>query len=63
MAILYVTQQGAVLHKTGNQGTVKKNREILQEIPIVHLDEVVIFGNGHITTPAMGYLVWSCFPV
>ena len=63
MAILYITQQGAVLHKTGNQVIVKKNREILQEIPIVHLDEVVIFGNGHITTPAMGYLMNKSIPV
>ena len=63
MAILYITQQGAVLHKSGNQILVKKGREVLQEIPIVHLDEVVIFGNGHITTPTMGYLLNKNVPV
>ena len=57
MAILYVTQQGAMLHKSGNQVIVKKDREVLQEIPIVQLDEIVIFGNGHLTTQAMGYLL------
>ena len=35
MAILYITQQGAVLHKSGNQIVVKKDRDVLQEIPIV----------------------------
>lgn len=63
MAILYITQQGAMLHKSGNQILVKKEREVLQEIPIVQLDEVVIFGNGHITTPTMGYLLSKNIPV
>ncbi len=63
MAILYITQQGAVLHKSGNQVIVKKNREVLQEIPIVQLDEVIIFGNGHLTTQTMGYLLNKGIPV
>ena len=63
MAILYITQQGAVLHKSGNRVIVKKNRDVLQEIPIVQLDEVVIFGNGHITTQTMGYLLHKNIPV
>ena len=63
MAILYITQQGAMLHKSGNQVIVKKGRDVLQEIPIVHLDEVVIFGNGHITTPTIGYLLNKNIPV
>ena len=63
MAILYITQQGAALHKSGNQIIVKKDRDVLQEIPIVQLDEVVIFGNGHITTPTMGYLLNKNIPV
>ena len=63
MAILYITQQGAVLHKSGNRIIVKKDREVLQEIPIVQLDEVVIFGNGHLTTQTMGYLLAKNIPV
>lgn len=63
MAILYITQQGAVLHKSGNQIIVKKDRDVLQEIPIVQLDEVVIFGNGHLTTQTMGYLLDKNIPV
>ena len=63
MAILYVTQQGAALHKSGNRIIVKKERDVLQEIPIVQLDEVVIFGNGHITTPTIGYLLHKNIPV
>ena len=63
MAILYITQQGAVLHKSGNRVVVKKEREVLQEIPIVQLDEVVIFGNGHLTTQTIGYLLHKNIPV
>ena len=63
MAILYITEQGAVLHRSGNQIIVKKDCDVLQEIPIIQLDEVVIFGNGHITTPAIGYLLHKNIPV
>ena len=63
MAILYLTQQGAMLHKYGNRIVVRKDGAALQEIPIAKLDEVVIFGNGHITTPAMGYLLHKNIPV
>ena len=63
MAILYITQQGAVLHKNGNQIVVKKEGNVIQEIPIVQLDEVVIFGNGHITTQTIGYLLHKNIPV
>ena len=63
MAILYITQQGAMLHKSGNRVIVKKDRDVLQEIPIVQLDEVVIFGNGHMTTQTMGYLLQKNIPV
>ena len=54
MAILYITQQGAVLHKSGNRVIVKKDRDVLQEIPIIQLDEVVIFGNRTYHNPDDG---------
>lgn len=63
MAILYVTQQGAVLHKSGNRIVVKKDHDVLQEIPIIKVDEVVIFGNGHMTTQTMGFLLHKNIPV
>ena len=63
MAILYVTQQGATLHKSGNRVIVKRNSEIVTEIPIIQLDEVIIFGNGHLTTQTMGYLLDKNIPV
>ena len=63
MAILYITQQGAVLHKSGNRIIVKKDQDVLQEIPIVKVDEVVIFGNGHLTTQTMGFLLHKNIPV
>ena len=63
MAILYITQQGAMLHKSGNQIIVKKERDVLQEIPIVQLDEIVIFGNSNLTTQAMSYLLYKGIPV
>ena len=63
MAILYITEQGAKLHKSGNRVLVKKEDEVLREIPIAQLDEVVLFGSGHLTTQAMGYLLDRNVPV
>ena len=63
MAILYITQQGVVLHKSGNRIIVKIENDVLQEIPIVKLDEVVIFGNGHMTTQTIGFLLHKNIPV
>lgn len=56
MSVLYITQQGATLHKSGERLIVKKDDAVLEELPAIHVEQIVIFGNGHITTPAMGYL-------
>jgi hypothetical protein len=57
MAVLYITQQGATLHKSGGRLVVKKGDEVFTEIPALHVEQVVIFGNGHITTPTMAFLL------
>jgi len=57
VAVIYITDQGATLHKTGERLVVKKDKKVLTEIPALHVEQVVIFGNGHITTPAQAFLL------
>lgn len=53
MATLYVTEQGALVAKKGQRLLVSKAGKLLQEVPIIHVDRVVLMGNIHFTTPAL----------
>ena len=53
MANVYITEQGAVLAKTGNRLIVRKEDEILLDVPCDKVDAVLIFGNVQFTTQAV----------
>jgi CRISPR-associated protein Cas1 len=53
MANLYITEQGAVLRKTGDRLIVQKEDETLLDIPCCKVDAVLIFGNVQFTTQAV----------
>jgi CRISPR-associated protein Cas1 len=57
MANLYLTEQGAVLRKTGERLIVEKDDQELLEIECFKVDTVFIFGNVHVTTPALTTLL------
>ena len=57
MAVLYITKQGASLHKTGGRLVVKQGKNVLDDIPAISIEQVVIFGNIQVTTQAMAYLL------
>jgi CRISPR-associated protein Cas1 len=53
MANLYITEQGAVLRKTGGRLIVDKKGRTLFEVPCRKLETVLIFGNVQFTTQAL----------
>ncbi|RMD60613.1 CRISPR-associated endonuclease Cas1, partial [Candidatus Parcubacteria bacterium] len=53
MATLYLTEQGAVVRKTGERLIVEKEGQELLEIECFKLDTILIFGTVHVTTPAL----------
>jgi CRISPR-associated protein Cas1 len=57
MATLYVVEQGATLRKTGERLVVTKENETIASVPTVKVEQVVIFGNVQITTPAIVHLL------
>ena len=59
MGTLYLTEQGSVITKTGERFLVRKDGELLQDLPAMHVDQIVIFGNANFTTPAMRYVLDS----
>lgn len=52
MARLYLTEQQAILRKTGDRLIVEKDDEVLLEVPCLKLDAVLIYGNVQFTTQA-----------
>ncbi len=52
MARLYITEQQAILRKTGDRLIVEKDGEVLAEIPCLKLETVLIYGNVQFTTQA-----------
>lgn len=53
MANIYITEQGAVLRKTGKRIIVQKEEEILLDVPCEKIEAVLIFGNVQFTTQAV----------
>jgi CRISPR-associated protein Cas1 len=53
MTRLYITEQQAILRKTGDRLIVEKDHTVLMEVPCLKLDAVLIYGNVQITTQAM----------
>lgn len=58
MPTLYVTEPGTQVHKIGERLVLKKGQEVVEEIPMVQIDQVVMMGRGvGLTTAAMFALV------
>lgn len=57
MAILYITEQGAILRKSGDRIVVEKDEAVLLEVPCHKIDAVLIFGAVQVTTQALSELL------
>lgn len=54
MATLYVSEPGVQVHKQGQRLLVKRGTEVLQDLPLIKIDRVVLMGPGvSLTTPAL----------
>jgi len=50
-------EQGSVLHKRSERLEVTKDGKLLLQVPAMKVEQVVVFGNIQVTTPALGYLL------
>lgn len=57
MATLYITEQNAILRKTGDRVFVEKDDQVLLEVPCLKLESVFLFGNVQVTTQALAELL------
>lgn len=61
--VLYVDSDGAAIKRTGERILVVLEGETIRDIPIIHVDQIVICGNVSLTTPAMQWLMNERVPV
>jgi len=57
MSVVYVREQGAVVRRQGERLLVTKNEHRLMDIPLIHLEQLALFGNVQVTAPAMALLL------
>jgi CRISPR-associated protein Cas1 len=55
MAVLYVTEQGSTVNLTAGRIVVRKGDERLQDMPVFKLEQIVVYGNVHLTTPVVAH--------
>ena len=60
---VYLMEQGAVLAKEDERFVVRKNGAILRKIPALKVDQILVFGNIQITTPAMQFCLMEDIPI
>ena len=53
MAVLYVKEQGAVLQKRGERILISKGGKCLLEMPLYHIDSIMVIGNVQVTSQAL----------
>ena len=54
MATLYLTEPGTALQKDGERLVVTRDEQLVEAIPLLKLDQVVVMGRGvRVTTPAL----------
>ncbi len=57
MPTLYLIEQGAELHCDGERMDVRRDGVVLQSLPLIKIEQVVIFGNVQLSTPAIKRLL------
>ncbi len=57
MATLYITEQGAKISKEGRRLIVEKDDEKLLDLPVIKVENILIYGNIQVTTQALNMLL------
>jgi len=57
MTALYLAEQGSVLRRVGERLVVTKDHQVLEDVPIIHVEQVVVMGNIQLTTPVVALLL------
>lgn len=57
MRTVYVRTQGAVVHRRGQRLVITRQNQLLEDIPLLHVQQLVLIGNVQLTTQAAAALL------
>ena len=60
---LYLLEHDATLGKEYERFTIKKQGKIIKEIPAIHVDQIMVFGNAQLTTQVMHFCLQQRIPI
>lgn len=60
---LYLMEHGSVLGKEYERFVVKKKGVVVKEIPAIHVDQIMVFGNSQLTTQVMQFCLQERIPI
>ncbi|WP_448872438.1 group II intron reverse transcriptase/maturase [Desulfobulbus propionicus] len=60
---LYLLDYRHVLGKESERFVVRRNGRVMQEIPAIKVDQIMVCGNARITTPAMHFCLQEHIPI
>ncbi|GJL72549.1 MAG: hypothetical protein NMNS01_17480 [Nitrosomonas sp.] len=60
---LYILRHGCVLGKESERFVIRDRDGPQQEIPAIHVDQIMVFGNAQITTQAMQFSLQKHIPI
>lgn len=60
---LYLLEHGTVLGIESERFVIRKKGDAVQEIPAIKVDQIMVFGNGQITTQAMHFCLGENIPI
>lgn len=60
---LYLLEDGCILGKGSERFVIRKQGRVLQEVPAIKVDQILVFGNSQITMPAMIYCLIERIPI
>ncbi|HID30305.1 MAG TPA: CRISPR-associated endonuclease Cas1, partial [Desulfobacterales bacterium] len=63
LSTLYLSEQGSYLSYSQKRLIVKKGEQVLMEIPAVKIQQIIVFGQCGITTPAINFCLKASIPI
>jgi CRISPR-associated endonuclease Cas1/group II intron reverse transcriptase/maturase len=63
LSTLYLSEQGSYLSYSQKRLMVKKGEEVIMELPAIKIQQVIVFGQCGITTPALDFCLKASIPI
>ena len=60
---LYLMEHGSTLGKEYERFVIKRKGKVIKQIPAIHVDQVMVFGNSQLTTQVMQYCLQQRIPI